>query len=179
MVDLSTTDLEPSGADRFDPSGGEGLRQRAARGTLINAAFLAAINLIGFLRGFVVAAFLTVADYGIWGLLVVSLATLLFLVQIGIDDKYIQQDAPDQEEAFQLAFTLQCLVCGSFMVLILAGMPLYALAYGEWDILLPGYVFALRCRRSLCSPRSGPSTGGWSTSLSASCRSGIPWSVSW
>ncbi|MBA2348703.1 MAG: oligosaccharide flippase family protein [Solirubrobacterales bacterium] len=133
----------PGGGARFDPSGGEGLRRRAARGTIINAAFLVLLNVIGFLKGFSVAAFLTVEDYAVWGLLVVSLATLLFLVQVGIDDKYIQQDEEDQEEAFQLAFTLQCLLCGSFMVVIALGMPLYALAYGTWEVLLPGYALTL------------------------------------
>lgn len=130
-------------APRFDPSGGEGLRRRAARGTLINAAFLILLNAIGFVKGFAVAALLTVQDYGVWGLLIVSLATLLTLAGVGIDDKYIQQDAADQEEAFQLAFTLQCLLCGSFVLVILAGMPLYALAYGDWRVLAPGYVLAL------------------------------------
>jgi PST family polysaccharide transporter len=123
------------------PSGG--IRGRAARGTLVNAAFLIGFNLLGLVKGFAVAAFLTVEDYGIWGLLAVSLSTLLFLVQVGVDDKYIQQDAPDQKVAFELAFTLQALLCGAFVVVILAAMPLYALAYGEWDILAPGYVLAL------------------------------------
>lgn len=142
MAELPT-ELPPVLAARFDPSGGEGLRRRAARGTLINAAFLVGLNVLGFLKGFAVAAFLTVQDYAIWGLLLVSLTTLLFLVQVGIDDKYIQQDDEDQEEAFQLAFTLQCLLCAALMGLVLVGMPLYALAYGTWKIVLPGYVIAL------------------------------------
>lgn len=120
-----------------------GIRVRAARGTMINAAFMIAFSLLGLLKGFAVAAFLTVEDYGLWGLLAVSLSTLLFLVQVGVDDKYIQQDAPDQCRAFQLAFTLQVVLCGLFVVLILAAMPLYALAYGEWDVVLPGYALAL------------------------------------
>lgn len=119
------------------------MRKRAARGTLVNAAFLVGLNLLGFLKGFAVAAFLSVSDYGVWGLLIVSFATLLVLVQVGVDDKYIQQDAPDQELAFQQAFTLQCLLCGVFVGVIALAMPLYAMAYDNWEILLPGYALAL------------------------------------
>ena len=36
-----------------------------------------------------------------------SLGTLVWLKQVGIGDKYIQQDEGDQERAFQKAFTLE------------------------------------------------------------------------
>ncbi|MCW3062881.1 MAG: hypothetical protein JWN32_53, partial [Solirubrobacterales bacterium] len=80
------------GTGRVQRRGGASIRRMAARGTIINAGFLVALQLLGLIKGFVVAAFLTPADYGIWGLLVISLGTLLWLSQIGIDDKYIQQD---------------------------------------------------------------------------------------
>lgn len=118
-------------------------RSRAAKGIVVNAAFLVALNALGFVKGFGVAAFLSPADYGLWGLLAVSFATLYGLVQIGVDDKYIQQDDRDQEQAFHDAFTMQCLLCAAFLVLIAAAMPLYALAYHDWSILVPGYVLAL------------------------------------
>lgn len=120
-----------------------GLRQTAARGTVINAAFNVGLQLIGFFRGWIVAGFLTAAEYGVWGLLVISLGTLLWLAQIGIDDKYIQQDHPDQEKAFQLAFTLQSMLAGVFMLILFAGLPLFALAYDNTDIILPGIVLTL------------------------------------
>lgn len=119
------------------------LRTLAARGIVVNAAFLIAMNALGFLKGFGVAAFLGPDDYGLWGLLAVSFTTLFNLVQVGVDDKYVQQDDADQELAFQEAFTLQCLLCGAFVVVIAAAMPLYVLAYDEPDILLPGYALAL------------------------------------
>ena len=136
------------GADAVVPVGsrvfsGEGLRARAARGTLLNAGFSAGFSFLGFLKGFVVAAFLTVGDYGVWGLLAVSLSTLLPLVQVGVDDKYIQQDDADQAAAFQRAFTMQMALAGVFVAVILAAMPLYALAYGTWEILWPGWALAL------------------------------------
>jgi O-antigen/teichoic acid export membrane protein len=119
------------------------LRERAARGTVINAGFNVALQLLGFLRGWLVAGFLTATQYGVWGLLVISLGTLLWLAQIGIDDKYIQQDHPDQEKAFQLAFTLQCMLAALFTVILGAGIPLFAIAYHQPEIIAPGLVLTL------------------------------------
>ena len=85
----------------------------SARDSVINATFNVGLQLLGFLKGWIVAGFLTASEYGVWGLLVISLGKLLWLLQIGIDDKYIQQDHPDQEKAFHLAFTLQCMLAGS------------------------------------------------------------------
>lgn len=119
------------------------LRVRAARGTVINAAFLIAFNGLGVLKGFAVAAFLTTEDYGIWGLLITALITLAAFGAVGIDDRYVQQDEPDQEAAFQRAFTLQLALSGLLVVAICATLPLFALAYGTSEILAPGYVLAL------------------------------------
>lgn len=119
------------------------LRTRTARGTLINAAFNVGLQALGFLRGFIIAGFLTAAEYGLWGLLVISLGTLLWLAQIGIDDKYIQQDHPDQEQAFRIAFTLQCMLAGVFMLILVAGIFGFAFAYDEPKIILPGLVLTL------------------------------------
>src|SRR4030081_2342117 len=110
----------PIGAGRVDLSDGVGMRGRTARGALINGGFLVVLNLLFVLKGFLVAMFLAPTDYGVWGLLTISLGTLYWLAQIGLDDKYIQQDHPDQEEAFQVAFTLQCLLCAAFVVIIAA-----------------------------------------------------------
>ena len=131
------------------------LRRRAARGTVINAAFNVALQLLGFLKGWIVAGFLTATQYGVWGLLVISLGTLLWLAQIGIDDKYIQQDHPDQEKAFQLAFTLQCMLAGLFMVILAAGMHCSvnaswnAFSWSGWSCWM--YLSSMRSRK----PQSG------------------------
>lgn len=136
LADPPTPELPPSGR-------ATDLRRRTARGVVINAAFLVGLNALGALKGFVVAGFLAPRDYGVWGLLIVSIGTLTWLAQIGVDDKYIQQDHPDQEEAFQIAFTLQAVLCGLFVVLIAAAVPLFALAYGEPAIVAPGLALAL------------------------------------
>jgi O-antigen/teichoic acid export membrane protein len=119
------------------------LRQRTARGTVVNAAFNTGLQLLGFLKGWIVAGFLTATQYGVWGLLVISLGTLLWLAQIGIDDKYIQQDHQDQEKAFQLAFTLQSMLAALFTLILVIGIPLFALAYNKPQIIAPGLVLTL------------------------------------
>jgi O-antigen/teichoic acid export membrane protein len=130
-----------TGAEAPAPHGD--LRRRVARGTLVNAVFNVGLQLLGFFKGFIVAGFLTASEYGVWGLLVISLGTLLWLAQLGIDDKYVQQDHPDQEKAFQLAFTLQCMLAGVFMLILAIGVPLFALAYDKPEIIAPGLVLTL------------------------------------
>src|SRR3954462_5372985 len=44
---------------------GRTLREHAARGTLVNAAFLVGLSLLGLVRGFVLAGLLTRTDYGV------------------------------------------------------------------------------------------------------------------
>jgi O-antigen/teichoic acid export membrane protein len=123
--------------------GARGLRQHTARGTLINGAYLTGVYSLNLARGFVVAALLPVSDYSIWGIVAIALAVILQLKQVGIGDKYVQQAEEDQETAFQRAFTLELGVTGVFAVLMVAIMPLVALAYGRWEVVAPGAVLAL------------------------------------
>ena len=122
---------------------GRGLRQHAARGAMVNTAFMIALSLLGFVRGFALARFLTRSDYGVWGILVVSLGTIIWLKQVGIGDKYIQQDEPDQEAAFQKAFTLELAFNGIFMVILGAVLPIVAIVYDQWKLVPPGLVLLL------------------------------------
>src|SRR3954451_18208699 len=99
-----------TGGRRGGRDGGRGLRRPAARGTLINSAFQVGLAGLGFLRRLLIAAFLTRAEFGIWGIIVTTLITLSWLKDLGIADKYVQQNEDDQEAAFQKAFTLELLV---------------------------------------------------------------------
>src|SRR5438552_13374600 len=110
---------------------------------MINAAFTVGLSLLALIRGFVLARFLTSADYGVWGLLAVSLGTLLWLKQVGVGDKYIQQNDPDQEVAFQKAFTLELAFNGIAMVVLAVALPIFALIYGHSSIVAPGLVVLL------------------------------------
>ena len=124
-------------------TGGRGLRAHAARGTLINSAFQIGLAALGFLRRVLIAAFLTRAEFGVWGIIITTLITLAWLKDLGIADKYVQQNEDDQEAAFQKAFTLELALSTGFFLLLCAAMPIYGLAYGHTEIILPGIVLAL------------------------------------
>ena len=140
-VDETAPALEPYG-NRFDLRG-RGLRGHAARGVIVNSAFQVGLVGLGLVRNIGVAAFLTAAEFGFWGLIVTILLTLVWLKQVGIGDKYIQQDDEDQEAAFQKAFTLELGYSSFFFVLFVAALPLYALIYDRSDIMLPGLILSL------------------------------------
>jgi O-antigen/teichoic acid export membrane protein len=119
---------------------GRSLRQHAARGMMINTGFDIGLSILTLVRGFLLATFLAATDYGVWGLLAVSLGSLLWLKQVGVGDKYIQQDEDNQELAFQKAFTLEAMLTGIFMVIIAVMIPVFAFIYDEPEIIAPGLV---------------------------------------
>jgi len=118
--------------------GGRTVREHAARGSVVNAAFLIGLSALGLVRGFILAGLLEPRDYGVWGMLVVALGTVLFLRQAGIGDKFVQQDEPDQELAFQKAFTLELAFNGLFALVLAAVVPVAALVYGRGEMVAPG-----------------------------------------
>ena len=132
----------PAAPERIDSSR-FGLRQLAARGVLINAAFQAGFAALSLVQRFAVAAFLTTAEFGLWGIVLLIVLTLSWLKEVGISDKYVQQDEPDQELAFQKAFTLELAYTGCFCVAVIASLPLFALLYDNQDIILPAAVLTL------------------------------------
>jgi len=119
------------------------LRTRAARGVLITSAFMVGLQTLSLVKSFVIAAFLTKSEFGIWGILVVSLGTLSFLKDVGIADKFVQQDETDQRRAFHVAFTVESIANAGLTVVLLVALPLFALLYGQTKILLPGLVLIL------------------------------------
>jgi O-antigen/teichoic acid export membrane protein len=128
---------------RLAEIGGDGLRVRSARGTIVNAVYLVAINGLAIVQGIVAAALLGAAEYGLWGLIIITFGTLFALAAVGIDDKYIQQDHPDQQAAFEIAFTLQTMLCAAFTLIAFVAIPVFALIYDEPRIVVPGLLLAL------------------------------------
>jgi O-antigen/teichoic acid export membrane protein len=116
------------------------MRQHVARGALVNGAFLTLVSGLAMLKGLIVAGFLTRSEYGVWGILIITFGTLIWLRDVGVGDKYIQQDEDDQEAAFQKAFTLELIVTGAFALLLLTAVPVMSLAYGRSDLIGPGLV---------------------------------------
>src|SRR5215211_703757 len=133
----------PLTVGRFEEGVPADLRGRTARGTIVNAAFTVGTSAIYVVQGVVLAAVLSTYVYGLWGLLMAAYMTLLTLGSVGIDDRYVQQDDPDQRRAFEVAFTLQVLLAAVFAVVIAVGMPLFALVYGREEIAGPGAALAL------------------------------------
>src|SRR3954447_1604146 len=122
--------------------GAGGLRHRVARGTIVNAVFLVVLNALTLVQGVLAARFLGASEYGLWGLLLIVFGTLLFIAAIGFDDKYVQQNHPDQQVAFEIAFTLQAILCGALTVVALIAVPVFSLLYAEPRILAPGMLTA-------------------------------------
>jgi O-antigen/teichoic acid export membrane protein len=123
--------------------GGDGLRLRTARGTIVNTIYLVGINALAVVMGVVVAGLLGPAEYGLWGLLTVSFGTLFALLAVGIDDKYINQDHPDQQAAFEIAFTLQAMLSALLTLIALIAIPVFSIVYDEPRILVPGLLLAV------------------------------------
>src|SRR5687768_8299891 len=141
---VQPTDAEPKiDPARRRPQAGSGLRIRAARGTIVNAAFLLGVNTLNLVRGFLVAAFLTTAEYGVWGVVLVVLFTLMFLRHVGIGEMYIQQDEADQELAFRRAMTFELALAGVVLVVGAALVPLLAAIFDEPAIIAPALVSLL------------------------------------
>lgn len=134
---------QPSPPPRFQLAEGETLRGHAARGVVVNAVFNSGLTVLTFLRGFVLAAFLSPEDYGIWGILLVTLGTLAWLKQVGVGDKYVQQDEDDQELAFQRAFTIELILNTVLFAVLVVAVPVLALAYGRAELLAPGFAMCL------------------------------------
>jgi O-antigen/teichoic acid export membrane protein len=122
--------------------GGRSLREHTARGAIINSLFQVGLGVIGLVQRVGVAAFLTITEFGIWGLIVTTAITLAWLKQIGIADKYVQQDDADQELAFQKAFTLELAYSTIFVVIACLAFPAYGALYGHTEIILPGILLS-------------------------------------
>src|SRR5205807_7333205 len=60
------------------------IRQYAARGVIVTSAFSIAVAAVTLVRGLLIGRFLSRTDYGIWGILTASLATLWWLREAGV-----------------------------------------------------------------------------------------------
>jgi len=123
--------------------GDRSLREHTTQGVLINGAFQVGLTFVGFSRHFLIAAFLTAADYGLWGLIYTAFAAVLFFKDVGIGDKYVQQTETDQEAAFQKAFSLELAWSALFVLLVVLVVPLFSVLYGRPEIILPAYLLGL------------------------------------
>jgi O-antigen/teichoic acid export membrane protein len=146
VPEVSADEQTPVGQDEITARLGRrvpSLRTHTARGTLINAGFQIGLSGLGALQRVIIAAFLTREEFGVWGLVISIIVMLAFLKDLGIADKYIQQSEADQEAAFQKAFTLELFSSFIFFALVSALFPVWALIYGQPDIIVPGILLTL------------------------------------
>jgi polysaccharide transporter, PST family len=139
--------------DRFAAVGQRGLRAHTAQGAIVTSAFNVGYATLGMVQRVAVAAYLSASEFGFWGLIVTTLVTINWLKQVGVSDKYVQQDEADQEIAFQRAFTLELVYTLAFTVVIAVAIPLYGAIYGRTSIIVPAFVLSLGL---LVSPLQSP-----------------------
>jgi O-antigen/teichoic acid export membrane protein len=111
------------------------LRSRTIRGVAINAAFLVVVELAALAQGLIVARILGPSEIGLYGIVSITVMTLIALKRVGIDEAYVQQDEEDQEREFQLAFSLELALAAGFALLIALAAPLLVVVYDEPRLL--------------------------------------------
>jgi O-antigen/teichoic acid export membrane protein len=121
---------------RFDFPRAE-LRRRTVRGAVVTAAFLILIDGLTLLQGLVVTRLLGPRDIGLYGIVSVTVMTVIALKRVGIDEAFVQQERTEaeQEEEFQHAFTLELLLAAAFAVIVCILAPVVAAAYGDERLL--------------------------------------------
>ncbi|MDX6656055.1 MAG: lipopolysaccharide exporter [Solirubrobacteraceae bacterium] len=120
------------------------LRRRTVRGAAITAAFVIGIDAIVAAQGLVVTRLLGPRAIGLYGLVAVTVMTILTLKRVGIDEAFVQQETEDPEAEFQYAFTLELVLSAALALVIVVLAPILAAAYGEprllWLTLASAYL---------------------------------------
>lgn len=128
---------------RADVAAIDDLRAHTARGTIFNAGYQIFLSGLALAQRLIAAAFLTAGEFGLWAVILTVLINLGWIKELGVMDKYLQQSEPDQELAFQRAFTVELYSSLGLFALVAAVLPLWALAYGHGEIVPAGLAMAL------------------------------------
>jgi O-antigen/teichoic acid export membrane protein len=111
------------------------LRRRTTRGAVLNGAFVGGAELLLLLQALVVTAILGPEAIGLYGAVSATAVTITGLKRVGIDEEFVRQSEPEQEEEFQRAFTLDLSLSVVLSFVIAAAAPFVALAYGDDRLL--------------------------------------------
>lgn len=111
------------------------LRGRTTRGAVLNGAFVGGAELLLVLQGLIVTAILGPEAIGLYGAVSAAAITITGLKRIGIDEEFVRQSEPEQEEEFQRAFTIDLSLSIVLAFVIAAAAPFVALAYGDDRLL--------------------------------------------
>ena len=140
----TATALEPGAASDDRRFGIADLRSHTARGMLINAAYQVGLVAVTALRGVIVAAFLTRSDYGVWGLIGLTVWTAMGLKLVfGANEKYVQQSEGNEEHSYQRAFTVELIYAAASTPVAVGIVFAFAFISGHSSILVPGLVLLL------------------------------------
>ncbi len=107
------------------------LRERTARGGVLNAVFLGGGEGLALAQGLIVTALLGPVAIGLYGIVTTTAMTVVQLRRVGIDEAFVQQSAERQEEEFQKAFSLELTIGVLFALALCAIAPVLALVYGD------------------------------------------------
>ena len=126
----------------------------------VNAAFLVAIEALVVAQGLIVTRLLGPELIGLYGIVTITVMTIITLKRVGIDEAYVQQGEAAQEEEFQRAFTLELVLSAAFALRSCALAPRRRGGYGDDRLLgacprrpylplafalqAPGWVFSRR-----------------------------------
>jgi O-antigen/teichoic acid export membrane protein len=111
------------------------LGHRTVRGVGINAAFLLLVEAAVLAQGLIVARELGPREVGLYGIVSITVMTLIALKRVGIDEAYVQQDEEGQEEEFQRAFSLELGLAVLFALVIAISAPILVAIYDEDRLL--------------------------------------------
>jgi O-antigen/teichoic acid export membrane protein len=111
------------------------LRRRTARGAVLNAGFLGGAEGLSLVQGLLATALLGPSQIGLYGVVSVTAMTIVGLRRVGMDEAFVQQEEPDQEREFQLAFTVELALGAVAAALIVAMAPLVAVVYDDNRLL--------------------------------------------
>jgi O-antigen/teichoic acid export membrane protein len=107
---------------------------RTVRGVAVTAAFLVLIDGIVLLQGLIVTRLLGPDTIGLYGIVSITVMSLIALKRVGIDEAYVQQESGAEGE-FQRAFTLELGLSSAFGLAICIAAPILAAVYGESELL--------------------------------------------
>ena len=110
------------------------LRSRTVRGAVITGAFLIGIDALVVAQGLIVTGLLGPELIGLYGIVTVTVMTVIALKRVGIDERFVQGEEGDADE-FARAFTLELVLSAAFTALLCVLAPLVTAAYGDDRLL--------------------------------------------
>jgi O-antigen/teichoic acid export membrane protein len=108
-----------------------GLRVATARGGVVNAVFLSGAEGLVLVQGLLATALLGPDAIGLYGVVTTTAMTIVALRRVGIDEAFVQEQAADEREELERAFTVELALGLAGALAIAALAPLLAAVYDD------------------------------------------------